>query len=71
MATKKQSIPKPARGKRASTSVKRMLHSLKSGGDFRSTKVRRLRAAVRAKRYENDLKLSIAADRLIASITGG
>jgi hypothetical protein len=48
-----------------------MLAVLKSGGDIRTRKVRRLRAAVRAWRYENDLKLSVAVDRLIAHISNG
>jgi hypothetical protein len=38
---------------------------LQSGKDVRQRKVRRVRAAVRASRYENDLKVSIAADRLL------
>lgn len=70
MAKKKTSAANATRGKRASASVKKMLHSLKAGADVRSTKVRRLRAAVRARRYENELKLSVAADWLIAVLTG-
>ncbi|MDB5354045.1 MAG: hypothetical protein JWN24_498 [Phycisphaerales bacterium] len=41
---------------------------LQSGKDVRKTKVRRVRAAVRAKRYENDLKVSIAVDRLLKEV---
>ncbi|HWE96041.1 MAG TPA: hypothetical protein VG269_18910 [Tepidisphaeraceae bacterium] len=43
----------------------RLLALLQSGKDVRQRKVRRVRAAVRASRYENDLKVSIAADRLL------
>jgi hypothetical protein len=41
---------------------------LQSGKDVRKRKVRRVRAAVRAKRYENDLKVSIAVDRLLNEV---
>jgi hypothetical protein len=37
---------------------------LKSGGDARVSKVRRVKQSVRRKSYENELKLSIAVDRL-------
>ena len=51
--------------------MSRLLRVLKTGGDLRKRKIRRMRAALRAKRYEydNDLKLSIALDRLIAHAT--
>jgi hypothetical protein len=51
--------------------ISRLLRVLKTGGDLRQRKIRRMRAALRAKRYEydNDLKLSIALDRLIAHAT--
>jgi len=45
--------------------LRRLLARLRSGRDFRAAKVRRLRAKVRARRYENDLKLAITADRLL------
>jgi hypothetical protein len=40
-----------------------LLGILRQGGDVRARKVRRLRAAIRAQRYENTLKLAIAAER--------
>ena len=46
----------------------RLLSLLQSGKDVRKRKVRRVRAAVRAKRYENDLKVSIAVDRLLNEV---
>jgi hypothetical protein len=45
--------------------AKRMLELLRAGADVRARKVRRLRAAVRVKAYENHLKLSIAVDRMV------
>ena len=45
--------------------AKRMMELLRAGADVRARKVRRLRAAVRVKAYENHLKLSIAVDRMV------
>ena len=42
----------------------RMLAALRGSADVRGRKVRRLRAAIRARRYENRLKLEVASDRL-------
>jgi hypothetical protein len=42
-----------------------MLRRLLAGEDLRQRKARRLRGAIRASRYENDLKLQIAVDRLV------
>lgn len=44
--------------------AQRMLQVLRSGKDVRQRKVRRLRAAVKVRAYENPLKLQIALDRL-------
>ncbi len=43
---------------------------LQSGADLRPRKIRRIRAAIRADRYDNDLKLSIALDRMLAEEIG-
>ena len=48
--------------------VEEFLTALREGADFRGGKVRRLRAAIRAKAYENQLKLEIASDRLAADL---
>jgi len=48
--------------------VQRILALLQRGADCRKSKVRRLRAALREARYENDLKLSVAAERLLQAI---
>jgi len=45
-----------------------MLRNLRDGNDVRARKARRLRAAIRAERYENDLKLQIATDKLIDAL---
>lgn len=47
-----------------------LLRMLKHGKDVRGDKVRKLRAAVQAGTYENDLKLSVAAERLWDDLTG-
>ena len=48
--------------------VEEFLTALREGADFRGRKVRRLRAAIRARAYENHLKLEIASDRLAAEL---
>ena len=45
-----------------------MLVMLRAGQDVRRRKTRRLRAAVRAGRYENEMKLTIAMEKLLAVI---
>ena len=49
----------------------RMLAALRKGADLRRRKVRRLRAAVRAQKYENDLKLHVALERLKQNVSEG
>jgi hypothetical protein len=44
------------------------MEKLRGGGDVRSRKTRRLRGAVRANRYENDLKLTIALEKLLREL---
>jgi len=48
--------------------VDQFLAALRSGADFRDRKVRRLRAAIRAGAFENQLKLEVATDRLAAEL---
>ena len=45
-----------------------MLLMLRAGEDVRRRKTRRLRAAVRAGRYENEMKLTIAMEKLLSVI---
>jgi hypothetical protein len=51
--------------------AQRLLALLRCGRDARTTKVRRLRRSVRADTYENDLKLSVAIDRVVRELGGG
>jgi hypothetical protein len=46
----------------------RLLAATHRGADVRARKVRRLRAAIKVKAYENDLKLAVAAEKLMAAI---
>ncbi|HET6249215.1 MAG TPA: hypothetical protein VFE47_16085 [Tepidisphaeraceae bacterium] len=61
-------IPARRRRRRLAVSLRRLLEKLKTGGDVRARKIRRLRAAVRAQRYENEFKLSIAVDKMMNDI---
>ena len=61
----------PATAPRSAADVataERLLGLLRSGRDARTTKVRRLRRSVRTDTYENDLKLSIAVDRVVREL---
>jgi len=48
--------------------AERMLALLKSGADVRKKRVRRVRARIRDRSYENRLKLEIAVDRLLEDL---
>jgi hypothetical protein len=48
--------------------ARRLLAVLNSGGDTRAAKIRRVRRSVRQSCYENQLKLSIAIDRMLAQL---
>lgn len=41
-----------------------MLQRLRSGADVRARKVRRIKAAIKVRHYENALKLAVAVERL-------
>ena len=61
----------PATAPRSAADVataQRLLAMLRSGRDARTTKVRRLRRSVRADTYENDLKLTVAVDRVVREL---
>jgi hypothetical protein len=61
----------PARKERSRADValaERMLAAARSGADVRARKVRRLRAAIKVKAYENDLKLAVAVQNMLAAI---
>ena len=57
-----------ARSAQEQTAAAELLKTLRRGGDLRSRKARRLRGAVRADRYENDLKLTIALEKLLRDL---
>jgi hypothetical protein len=44
--------------------AERMLERLRLGSDVRSRKVRRLKAAIKVRHYENALKLTVAIERM-------
>ena len=44
--------------------AERMLLRLRGGADLRTRKVRRIRAAIKVRHYENALKLSVAIERM-------
>ena len=58
----------PARSPADLATAERFLAVLRAGGDARGTKVRRLRRSVRTDTYENDLKLSVAVDRVVREL---
>jgi hypothetical protein len=47
-----------------------MLALLRDGADLRRRKSRRLRGAIRARIYENDLKFQIAIDKMVKDLVG-
>ena len=59
--------PKPRRrsNSRRRQHLQNYLCLLQRGSDMRGTKIRRLRAALREQRYENELKFSVAVERLL------
>ena len=61
----RQIAPVRTRSESDEAVARRMMELLRAGADVRARKVRRLRAAVRVKAYENQLKLSIAVDRML------
>ena len=47
-----------------------LMSLLKAGADTRTAKVKRIRQSVRSRSYENELKLSVAMDRLTGDLAG-
>src|SRR2546423_15690814 len=61
----------PARQSRSRDELalaERLLAAARSGADIRTRKVRRLRAAIKVKVYENDLKLAVAVENMFAAM---
>ena len=44
--------------------AERLLEKLRDGADVRSRKVRRIKAAIKVRHYENALKLAVAIERM-------
>ena len=44
--------------------AERMLQRLRGGADLRARKVRRIKAAIKVRHYENALKLAVAVERM-------
>src|SRR3954466_3706138 len=59
---------RPGRSRDELALAERLLAAARSGADVRARKVRRLRAAIKVKAYENDLKLAGAAENLLTAI---
>jgi hypothetical protein len=57
---------KPRRSRADRATVAAMLERLRQETDLRDRMIRRIRAAIRARRYENDLKLQVAMERALA-----
>src|SRR6478609_7464669 len=47
--------------------AERLLAAARAGADVRGRKVRRLKAAIKVRVYENDLKFTVAMERLVAA----
>ena len=48
--------------------AERMLQQLRGGADVRTRKVRRIRAAIKVRHYENALKLAVAVERMAGAV---
>lgn len=68
MSKKTEARSRASRTRKEKALAAKMLRRLRDGHDLRTRKARRLRAAIRVERYENELKLQIALDRLISNL---
>jgi hypothetical protein len=69
--TKRPPAPAAPRTAADRAAAARLLAAAKTGADVRGRKVRRVRAAIRARAYENDLKLAVAVERLCEAVIEG
>ena|GEM_PF-3351921 len=58
------------RSTRQATSVRKFMRRLRAGEDVRTDKIRTLKSDITTGTYENDLKLSVALDRLLDEVIG-
>jgi hypothetical protein len=61
-------LHKPSRADRAA--ARRLLSILKTSSEKQALKIKKIRRSVRLRTYENDLKLSIAVDRMVRQLAG-
>ena len=62
------STAEPHREPNKRAEAQRLLAILRGGGDARAAKIRRVRRSVRQSCYENQLKLSVALDRMLREL---
>ncbi len=62
--------PTQGRDERRSATDKMLLDSLEASRQLLAAKVRRLRRSIAEDRYDSEMKLSIALDRLISNVIG-
>jgi hypothetical protein len=62
-------VARPRRSRAERELAKHLLAVLKTGGDVRVAKIKRIRQSVRTRTYENELKLTVALDRLNVDLT--
>lgn len=55
---------------RNTAQVRKLMRKLRRGDDIRRAKIKSLRSDISSGAYENDLKLSIALDRLLDDVAG-
>ena len=55
---------KSKRTKAEREAAERMLEMLRAGKDVRARKVRKIRAAIKVKRYENAMKVAVALGKI-------
>ncbi len=60
---------RPRRTRADKQAAQHLLAVLRAGGDARITKIKRVRQSVRARSYENELKLSIAIERMARELS--
>jgi len=69
-STGKRRRAKPHRSEADLELARRMLEAMRCGADLRQRKVRRFRAAIKVRAYENDLKFKVAFERLRSAVDG-
>jgi hypothetical protein len=55
---------RPKRTKQERAAAARLMEMLRAGKDVRKRKVRKIRAAIKVRRYENAMKLGVAIGKL-------